>query len=58
MRRGQLNEPRNMAIYLVRKLRRDTLGQIACAFEIANDSTVSSVVARMKKRLEKRPGTV
>lgn len=53
MRRGQLNEPRNMAIYLVRKLRRDTLGQIASAFEIANDSTVSSVVERMHKRLER-----
>ena len=29
VRRGRLNEPRNMAIYLARKRRRNTLGQIA-----------------------------
>jgi len=48
-RRGRLNEPRNTAIYLVRKLRRDTFGQIARAFETSTDSTVSSGCADEEK---------
>jgi len=40
-RRWWLNKPRNTAIYLVRKLRRDTMGQIARALEISTDSAVS-----------------
>jgi chromosomal replication initiation ATPase DnaA len=50
MRRGKMNEARNVAIYLTRKLRRDTLKEIASQFDIDNDSTVSSVMERMKKR--------
>ena len=38
-------------IYLTRKLRRDTLREIGEQFEICNDSTVSSVIERMKKKL-------
>lgn len=53
MRRGKMNEARNMAIYLTRKLRRDTLKEIGLQFNIDNDSTVSSVMERVKKRLEK-----
>jgi len=56
-RRGWLNEPRNTAIYLARKLRRDTLGQIARAFDISTDSTVSSGCADEEKTCE-RTGTV
>ena len=53
MRRGKMNEARNIAIYLSRKLRRETLKEIGLQFDIDNDSTVSSVMARVKKRLEK-----
>ena len=50
-RRGRMNEARNVAIYLTRKLRRDTLKQTGNHFQIDNDSTVSSVIERMKKKL-------
>jgi chromosomal replication initiation ATPase DnaA len=53
MQRGKLNEARNVAIYLTRKLRRDTLKEIGFEFNIDNDSTVSSVMERVKKKLEK-----
>ena len=49
MRRGKMNEARNAAIYLTRRLRRDTLKEIGTQFGI--DSTVSSVMERMKKKL-------
>lgn len=48
-RRGRKNEARNVGIYLTRKLRRDTLKEIGFYFQIDNDSTVSSVIERMKK---------
>jgi hypothetical protein len=51
MRRGKMNEARNVAIYLTRILRRDTLKEIGWQFGIDNDSTVSSVMERMKKKL-------
>jgi len=38
-------------MYLTRKQRRDTLKEIGEQFEIYNDSTVSSVIERMKKKL-------
>ena len=50
-RRGKINEARDVAIYLTRKLRRDTLKEIGEQFEIFNESTVSSVIERMKKKL-------
>ena len=53
MRRGEMNEACNIAIYLSRKLRRETLKEIGLQFNIDKDSTVSSVMARVKKRLEK-----
>jgi chromosomal replication initiation ATPase DnaA len=49
-RRGRTNEARNVAIYLTRKLRRDTLKEIGRHFQIDNDSTLSSVIERMKKK--------
>ena len=51
--RGQLNEARNAAIYLTRKLRRDTLKEIGNEFQIDKYSTVSSAIERMKKRISK-----
>ena len=51
MRRGKMNEARNVTIYLTRKLSRDTLKEIGKQFDIDSDSTVSSVMARMKKKL-------
>ena len=53
MRRGKMNEARNTAIYLTRKLRRDTLKEIGQQFHIDNDSTVSSVMERVRKRPDK-----
>ena len=38
-------------IYLTRKLRRDTLKEIGAQFGIDNESTVSSVMERMKNKL-------
>jgi putative transposase len=51
MRRGKMNEARNVAIYLTRRLRRDTFKDIGAQFGIGNDSTVSSVMERMKRKL-------
>ena len=51
MRRGKMNEGRNVAIYLTRRLRRDTLKEIGAQFGIDNESTVSSVMERMKNKL-------
>jgi putative transposase len=50
-RRGRENEARNVAIYLTRKLRGDFLKDIGYHFQIDNDSTVSSVIERMRKKL-------
>lgn len=52
-RRGFFNEARNVAIYLTRKLRGDTLEEIGAGFGIDRYSTVSSVVERMKALVEK-----
>ena len=46
-----MNEARNVAIYLTKKLRRDTLKEADKHFKIDNDSTVSSVIGRMKRKL-------
>jgi REP element-mobilizing transposase RayT len=51
MRRGKAIEARNVAIYPSRKLRRDTLKEIGRHCQIDNDSTVSRVIERMKKKL-------
>ena len=52
-RRGLFNEPRNAAIFLLRKLRRDTLRQIGEEFQIKKYSSVSSAIERMKVRISK-----
>jgi putative transposase len=50
-RRGIFNEPRNMAIYLTRQLRGDTLKQIGFDFKVIKYSSVSSAIERTKKRI-------
>jgi REP element-mobilizing transposase RayT len=52
-RRGVFNEPRNMAIYLTRRLRGDSLTEIAEQFQIRKYSSVSSVIGRTKVLLTK-----
>ena len=47
-RRGSFNEPRNVAIYLARRLRRDRLKEIGEAFQVNTYSSVSSAVERLK----------
>ena len=50
-RRGQLNEPGNVAIFLTRKLRRDSQNEIGSRFRMKKYSSVSSVIERMKKQM-------
>jgi len=54
-RRGYFNEPRNVAVYLIRNLRNDTLKQVEEQFGIEKYSTVSHIVKRVKheKNVEK-----
>ena len=51
-RRGNENLARDMAVYLVRNLCRMTLPEVGKKFGIKNYSSVSSIVQRMKSRLE------
>ena len=51
--RGVFNEPKNVSIYLMRRLRRDRLKQIGEQFQMEKYSSVSSVIERMKKELNK-----
>ena len=50
--RGVFNEPRNTAIYLVRKMRHDTLKEIGEQFNIPKYSSVSSSIERMKRQID------
>ena len=52
-RRGISNQPRNVAIYLLRTLRGDTLNQIGREFNMNRYSSVSSVVQRMGAKISK-----
>jgi len=52
-RRGFSNQPRNVAIYLLRTLRGDTLNQIGREFNMNRYSSVSSVVQRMRATISK-----
>jgi putative transposase len=51
-KRGEINEARNMAIYLLRYLRGDSLTTIGKEFDIQSYSTVSSVIERFKVRMQ------
>jgi len=48
-----MNEARNVAIYMTSVLRRNTLREIGLQFDTDNDSKVSSVMERVKKRIDK-----
>ncbi len=50
--RGMTNEPRNVAIYLSRRLSGETLSRIGEAFGLDNYSSVSSTVTRVKRALK------
>jgi len=51
-RRGTFNEPRCAAIYLLRRIRRDSLKDIGKRFNLEKPSSVSSVIERMKTRIQ------
>jgi len=50
-KRGLFNEPRSAAIYLMRRLRRDSLSEIGEVFQVEKYSTISSSIQRLKVRL-------
>jgi len=52
-KRGYFNEPRNVAIYLIRHLRGETLKRVGEAFGINRNSTVSSVVERLNREIRR-----
>ncbi len=52
-RRGIFNEPRGVAIYLTRMLRKDSLERIGREFSMVGYSSVSSAIVRMKKQMAK-----
>ena len=52
-RRGIFNEPRNIAIYLTRRLRGDTLKQIGVYYQLNKYSSVSSIIERMNEAIAK-----
>ena len=62
--RGKSNEPRNVAIYLCRVLRNDTLMELGQSFGMSGYSPAGSAVARVTnklvkdKRLQKRLGLI
>jgi REP element-mobilizing transposase RayT len=49
--RGRINEPRNLALFLARKLSRQKLQNIAIQFGLGSYSSVSSIVMRTEKLL-------
>ncbi len=51
-RRGFFNEPRNVAAYLIRRLRNDTLKVVGEELGIDKYSTVSSIVERVKSQMK------
>ena len=55
-RRGYFNEPRNVAVYLIRHLRNDTLKHVGEQFGIEKYSTVSSIVERVKNEMKADKG--
>jgi REP element-mobilizing transposase RayT len=52
VKRGEFNEPRNVSIFLMRRLRRATLKEIGNRFQMERDSSVSSVIERLKIKME------
>ena len=52
-RRGLFNEPRSVAIYFTRALRRDTLVEIGKEFSLGRYTSVSSSLSRTKEMMKK-----
>jgi len=52
-RRGIFNEPRNIAIYLTRRFRGDSLKQIGAYFQLKKYSSVSSIIERTNQAIAK-----
>jgi chromosomal replication initiation ATPase DnaA len=52
VRRGIENEPRDVAVYLIRTLRAEPLMKIGAGFGLNRYSSVSSVVMRVKEKLQ------
>ena len=52
-KRRYFNEPRNVAIYLSRLLRNDTLEQLCGDFLLNNHSSVSSILTKIKEMMTK-----
>jgi chromosomal replication initiation ATPase DnaA len=48
-RRGVFNEPRNIAVYLLRQVRGESLNNISELFNIKAYSTVSSILRRVSR---------
>lgn len=63
-RRGNFNEPRNIAVYLLRQIRGENLNSIGERFNIKAYSTVSSILRRVSKlkkydrKIKKRIGKI
>jgi len=53
VRRGSENEPRDVAIYLTRSLLSDPLMRIGAELGLSRHSSVSSVIMRVKTKLQK-----
>jgi len=51
-KRGSYNEPRCVSVYLIRKLRHDTLVDIGKHFNLDKYSSVSSIIERTKYRMK------
>jgi putative transposase len=56
IRRGAFNEPRHLAIYLTRQLRRDSLTEICREFHMSRHSSASSAIERVKAQISKDRG--
>ena len=52
-KRGVFNEPKNVAIYLIRVLRCEGLEEIGRDFDMTRYSSVSSVIERVKNQILK-----
>ncbi len=48
-RRGILNEPRDIAVYLIRQIRGETLNSIGELLDIKAYSTISSIIRRVSR---------
>ena len=53
VRRGMENEPRDVAIYLIRSMRSEPLMRVGANFGLNQYSSVSSAVTRVKAKLQK-----